>query len=422
MSLRDKLLNFLYTHRGFIKDPCRLPRHVEKKRQEVRHWAEEEILPVVEELDRRAKEEFPWEIVRKGAEIGLLTDLIPRTFGGGGRLLDFFRHGTLHGALIIEELSKVCPGVAVIFGAHMLGLLPILLSMDFKAGRRFLSRVTDAARSGKPELCAFAITEPAAGSDAEDTHGARRAKLLTYAKKKDGYYVLNGRKCFISNGSVASIITVFAATDKEKGIDSWTCFVVERGMKGFSVGRIEDKMGQRASPAAELIFEDVKVPSANRVGREGEGWKLNLLTLDTSRPPVGFIALGAAQHAVRKGLEYAEKEGLLRDRHVQHIFADMLMKIEAARTVVWRACSTFPPVSWLSATAKCFASDVAMDVCSRVVDFMGDEGVKVGNEVEKAFRDVKLTQIYEGTNQIQRLSFAEDYPGLNRKNKPFRVF
>lgn len=408
MDLRRKIVDFIYEKRA-IRDPFKLPKKIRKRREEIRRWVREEVIPRAIELDQRRHDEFDWEIARKGAQVGLFTDIIPKRFGGNGSYLDFLRYGTLHGAVIIEELARGCPGVAVIFGAHMLGLLPILLSMDMKIAKKYLPVISESAKSGNPKICAFAITEPTAGSDVEDTEGGKKAKLLTYTVKENGEYILNGRKCFISNGSVADIITVFASADRRKGIESWTCFVVEKGMKGFSVGRVENKMGQRASPAAELIFEDVKVPEDNRVGNEGEGWRLNLLTLDTSRPPVGAIASGTAYHAIEKGIEYAEKKDLLKYRDVQFFFADLLMKLEVARTIVWRACKTFPPVPSLSATAKCFSSDTSMEICSKVIDFMGEDGLLLENEVEKAFRDVKLTQIYEGTNQLQRLTFAEDY-------------
>ncbi len=386
-----------------------LPKRIRKVQLKVREWARTEAAPLVADLDNREHgQDFDWEIVRRGARAGLLTQMIPGIMGGTGGLLDFQREGTLRAAVFTEELAAVCPGVATLFGAHYLGIMPIMASMDIPLARRLLKPVCRAASTDAPKLCAFAITEPGAGSDAEDTEGGLKARLGTFAEKVPGGYVLNGRKQFISNGSVAHLITVFAAVDKAAGIRSWTCFGVTRDMKGFSVGRVENKMGQRASPAAELVFEDCFVPEENRIGREGDGWTLNGLTLDSSRGPVGAIALGGARRAIEYLLEHVERRGAKHDRYIQMEVADMLTKYEAARSLVWRACGTFPPLHYFSAMAKCFASDTAMEIASRAVDLIGEEAIERRAGIEKIFRDVKLTQIYEGTNQINRLSVAED--------------
>lgn len=411
MSISEKLGKLLldYNNRNRAKKQVFvLPQKIKEFQNEIREWAQKEAKPFVQKIDQQEHSDFDWELVKKGARAGLLTRIIPGIFGGDGGVFDFFRFGTLGAAVFCEELSAVCSGMATLFGAHYLGIMPILVAMDVSLARRLLKPICESARTDNPKLCAFAITEPGAGSDVEDYEGGKKAHLSTFAKKVKGGYVLNGRKQFISNGSVASLITVFASLDKNRGIDAWTCFAVTSDMKGFSVGRIENKMGQRASHAAELIFEDVFVPEENRVGLEGDGWLLNQLTLDSSRGPVGAIALGGARHAIEICIEYFKNRGELRDRYIQMELADMLQKYESARSLVWRACGTFPPLHYLSAMAKCVASDTAMEICSRVIDLMGEEGIKQKNEVEKIFRDIKLTQIYEGTNQINRLAVAEE--------------
>ncbi len=412
LDISYRLLHWIDAHRA-LSNPLKLSKRIKKVRQEIREWAEKEVAPVADRIDSSAHDNFNWELLKKGAEAGYVTNFIPSNYGGGASMLDFIRGGTYAGAVILEELAAACPGVAVIFGAHLLGLLPIILSMDRKVAKRFLPEICKAAKTDRPKICAFAITEPDAGSDVEDNEGGRKAHLMTFAKKVKGGYVLNGRKCFISNGSVAWLSTVFACVDREKGIDAWTCFAVTSDTPGFSVGKVEDKMGQRASPAAELILEDVFVPEENRVGKEGDGWLLNQLTLDSSRGPVGAIAIGTARHALTKAIEYCKAKSIngkpmLEDRAVQAELADMLMKLEAARTLAWRSTSTFPPIHYLSAMAKCFGSDIAMDICSRAIDLMGEEGALRPMELEKAFRDVKLAQIYEGTNQVNRLAIAEE--------------
>jgi len=401
------LLDYNNTNRA-KKQLFILPPKIQEIQKNIREWATKEAKPFVIKIDQQEHTDFDWELVKLGARAGLLTRIIPSLYGGDGGALDFFRFGTLGAAVFCEELSAVCSGMATLFGAHYLGIMPILAAMNIPQARRLLKPICEAAKTDNPKLCAFAITEPGAGSDVEDNEGGKKAHLSTFAERVKGGYILNGRKQFISNGSVASLITVFASTDRNKGIEAWTCFAVTSDMKGFSIGRIENKMGQRASHAAELIFEDVFVPEENRVGLEGDGWLLNQLTLDSSRGPVGAIALGGARHAIEICIEYFKSNGGLEDRYIQMEIADMLQKYEAGRSLVWLACGTFPPLHYLSAMAKCVASDTAIEICSRVIDLMGEDGIKEKLEVEKIFRDIKLTQIYEGTNQINRLAIAEE--------------
>ncbi len=411
MKLSERIAKFLLDynneHRA-KKELFVLPPKIREIQMYVRQWAQNEAKPLIQKIDIQEHSDFDWELVRRGARAGLLTKIIPRIYGGDGGVLDFFRFGTIGAAVFCEELSAVCSGMATLFGAHYLGIMPILIAMDIPLARRLLKPICKSAKTEYPKLCAFAITEPGAGSDVEDYDAGKKAHLSTFAERVQGGYILNGRKQFISNGSVASLITVFASTDKSRGIDAWTCFAVTSDMKGFNVGRIENKMGQRASHAAELIFEDVFVPEENRVGLEGDGWLLNQLTLDSSRGPVGAIAIGGARHAIEICIEYFKNNGEINDKYIQMEIADMLQKYESARSLVWRACGTFPPLHYLSAMAKCIASDTAMEICSKAIDLMGEDGIKQKNEVEKIFRDIKLTQIYEGTNQINRLAIAEE--------------
>ncbi|HEY4715998.1 MAG TPA: acyl-CoA dehydrogenase family protein [bacterium] len=414
MSLQKKIAGFIFDFidkRRGMNEYVALPKKVKKSFLEVREWVKQEAQPMVDKIDAAPHDEvnLKWEILKKGAKINLLTMMLPGIYGGKSSMLDLLRYGSLTFLPFVEELSACSPGIATLFGAHYLGIMPIQFCMDVLLGRRLLKPIVEAERAGNPKLVAFAITEPGAGSDVEDTEGGEKAHLGTFAKKVSGGYVLNGRKQFISDGNMASLVTVFACLDREKGIHSWTCFAVTSDMKGFSVGRVEDKMGQRASPAAELIFEDVFIPDKNLVGRENDGWRLNTLTLDTSRGPVGGIAIGAAKAALKQAIEFAEEKGLINDRSIQLELADMIGRFESARSLLWRSCGTFPPLEYLSAIAKFTASDTAMDICSRTIDLMGEEGGLRRRTVERLYRDVKLTQIYEGTNQINRLAVAEDY-------------
>jgi alkylation response protein AidB-like acyl-CoA dehydrogenase len=375
-----------------------------------RRFAEREIRPIALELDQAPKDDFCWEIVRKGGEIGLLSFLIPEEYGGGGQAMMGY-------TILLEELSVACSGVATIFGAHGLGLAPILLSGDVEAWERFFPPVVAAERSDRPYLCAYAITEPEAGSDVEHEEGARTARLTTWARREGDEYIINGRKCFISNGSVASLVTVFATLDREAGIDAWTCFAVPTDTPGFVVGRVEDKMGQRACPAAELIFEDVRIPKENVIGGEGGGWLLNQQVLASSRGPVGAIAVGIARNAYEIALRYASEryqggKPIIKHQAVKMMLADMAIKIEAARLLAWKASyladTQLPPPRKEPAMAKTFASDIAVEVCLDAIQILGGYGYMRDYGVEKCLRDAKLCQIYEGTNQIQRLVILEE--------------
>jgi butyryl-CoA dehydrogenase len=357
-----------------------------------REIAENEIRPVAAEYDRSG--EFPWPIVRTMANCDLFRVLIDEQYGGmaGGT-------PTMNMVVVTEELSKACGGIALSFAGSALGTLPIILSGSEEQKQRWLPDLA----AGK-KLAAFALTEPEAGSDA----GGIRSTAL-----RDGeHYVLNGTKQWITNGGEAEIYTVIALSNPSKGPRGASALAVEKGTPGFSFGKKEDKMGIRASATRELIFEDCRVPAANLLGREGTGFITAMRTFDASRPGVGAQALGIAQGALDLAVEYATTRRqfgvpVSSFQGLRFLLADMAMKVEAARALIYatsRYMDAHPgerPTLY-AAMSKCFASDVAMEVTTNAVQVFGGYGYMRDYPVEKYMRDAKITQIYEGTNQIQR--------------------
>lgn len=316
--------------------------------------------------------------------------------------------------LVTEELAAACAGCAVLFGASGLGVSPILLSADIDKILHFIPPLVQSWATDRPQLAALAATEPDAGSDV--INGNPETKLGTRVRKTGDGYVINGRKIFISNGSIASLVTVFASHDTTASIrDSWSCFAVPTDTPGFAVGQIFDKMGQRAAPAAELIFDDVQVPADHLIGAERGGWALNRLVMSVTRTPVAAIALGIARAAYDKALEYAEVrvqggQPIVRHQAMQLLLADMAIRIEAARGLVWKAAQAIAagqPSLKLSSMAKTFASDAAVANATDAIQVLGGYGYMHEYGVEKLLRDAKLTQIYEGTNQINRFEIME---------------
>lgn len=264
-------------------------------------------------------------------------------------------------------------------------------------------------------IVAFAITEPGAGSDVEDTESAEGAKLSCRYRRVLGGYRLSGRKCFISDGAVARWVTLFAA-ETGKGVESWNCFLIDKGMPGFSVGRHERKMGQRAADASELILDDVFVPDDRVIGSPGAGWAICRNVLNFSRPVVGAIALGIARGAFEHATSFCrttqlDNRPLIEYQDVQLALADMLIKLSAMRATVWHATKYRLPFQAAGSTAKVFCSDTAWDVCTKAMELLGGHGDLHTQHVEKAARDARLTQIYEGTNQINRLAVFESQRG-----------
>ncbi len=389
-----------------------LPRALRRYRRAVRDFARRELAPRALGLDREPHGPAEREVLLAAAREGLLTDLLPWPLGTVP--WSRYRHPlALVQSLKMEELCAACGGLGLLIGAHGLGSAPLLLSGDPGTIRRFLLPAYRRSRAGEPSLLAFAITEPGAGSDAEESAGAAAARPGTRARRAPGGFRLSGRKIFISGGDLADAVTVFAALD-DGGMESWTCFLVERTRPGFSVARRELKMGQRASGAAELVFEDVFLPDDHVVGGLGRGWALNRATLNLSRVPVGAIALGIARGAAEAAVEFARRarlggRPLVSYQDVQIEIARMLTELEAMRALVWRSARTWRPRQARASMTKVFCSDAAVRVCERAMALMSDHGLWQSQRAEKAFRDARLTQIYEGTNQVNLLAVIEEH-------------
>lgn len=355
--------------------------------------AEEKVLPVRAELDE--KEEFPWEIMKILADTDLFGVYIPEEYGGlGGGILDL--------CLVVEELSRVCSGVAVSYAASGLGTLTLLQYGAEEQKQKFLPDIA----SGR-KLAAFGLTEATAGSDA--------GSIQTTAARTSGGYILNGTKQFITNGGEAEVYTVIALTDKERGPRGASAFLVEKGAPGFSFGRKEKKLGIRASATRELVFEDCFVPEENIIGREGMGFILTMKLLDYSRPGLGAQALGLAQGALEAAVDYAKKRiqfghPIFAQQAVQHMLADMAIEVEASRALVYATArmidSGAKNFTRESAMSKVLASDTAMKVTTEAMQVFGGVGYTRDYPIEKMFRDAKITQIYEGTNQVLRNEIA----------------
>lgn len=400
----------------WARDTARLPRPLRRLRGEWRRFAEAELAPVALAEDS-APHRLPGavspavaEILRRAALGGLLSDTLPWPFGRAPLALARVPLA-LAQAVRAEEFAAACGGMALLLGAHGLGVAPILISGDQRAIGRFVRPAFRDHRGGDPHLFAFAITEPHAGSDVEEGAGAARLKPGVAARRVEGGWRLSGRKVFISGGDLARTITVFAALEGE-GIESWTCFVVQRDMPGFSVVRTELKMGQRVSGAAELHFDEVFVPADHVVGGLRRGWAINRAVLNYSRAPVGGLAIGMARGAVQAALTFLRRprfggRPLLDEQEVQLAVADMLADLAAERALVWQQAASFVPRQSGAAMAKFHAADTAVRVCERAMSLLAEYAV-VHGPVEKGFRDARLTQIYEGTNQINRLAMIED--------------
>ena len=366
--------------------------------------AEEKILPVRAELDER--EEFPWAIIKDLADTDMFGVFVPEEYGGVGE-------GCLTLCLVVEELSRVCSGIAISFAASALGSLPLLMYGTEEQKRKYLP---DIARGKR--LAAFALTEATAGSDA----GA----IKTTANRVKGGYLLNGTKQFITNGGEAEIYTVIALTSKEKGARGASAFLVEKDTPGFSFGRKEKKMGIRASSTRELVFEDCLVPEENMIGREGMGFIMTMRVLDCSRPGIGAQAVGLAQGALEAAVDYAQQRiqfehPIISIQAVQHMLADMAIQVEAARLLVYAAARTIDSgaknFTEESAMAKVFASDTAMRVTTDAVQIFGGVGYMRDYPIEKMMRDAKITQIYEGTNQVLRNAIASELRKRNARRE-----
>ncbi|HBU08735.1 MAG TPA: acyl-CoA dehydrogenase [Candidatus Omnitrophica bacterium] len=370
-------MDYLFTEeQKMIRDLCR-------------QIAREKIAPIAAEYDR--SEKFPHEAIKIIADSDLFAIFVPVEYGGtGGGVLDL--------SIATEELSRACGGIAVCYAASALGTFPIVLFGNDQQKKKYLP---DLAK-GKT-IAAFGVTEPEAGSDA--------SAIKTTAEKKGDYYILNGTKHFIDNGGEAGIYTIIAMSDRNKGARGASAFIVEKGTPGFTFGKKEDKLGIRASVTSELIFSDCKIPKENLIAKEGMGFIVTMKTFDMSRPGVAAQALGIAQGALDVAVKYARErrqfgKSIASFQGIQWMLADMATKIEASRSLIYSCAKMIDSgntnVAKESAMAKLFASDTAMQVSTDAVQILGGYGYMRDYPAEKYMRDAKITQIYEGTNQIQR--------------------
>jgi acyl-CoA dehydrogenase len=370
----------------------------EELRRLAREFAQNEMAPVAMQYDRTG--EFPWEIYRKAYDVGLMNASVPVAYGGGGL-------SAVECCLIVEELGAACAGMTTSLMVNDLAVMPILVGGSEEQQHTFLTPFCSSFNMG-----AFCLTEPGAGSDV--------AAMATTATRDGDSYILNGTKTFITNGSVANLYTVFATRDKSLRHRGIAGFVVPAATPGISHGKKFDKMGQRSSDTAEVIFDDVRVPRANLLSREDEGFRIAMVTLDRTRPMIAAMSVGLARAAMEAAIQYAKERltfGTPIGHHqaVQLLLADMAKDIEAARLLTWQC-------AWLldrgqratkeSSFAKCFAADIAMRVTTDAVQIFGGYGYMKDLPLEKYMRDAKLMQIYEGTNQIQRLVIARHLLGL----------
>ncbi len=366
-------------------------------RELLRELARERIAPRAAEIDKTA--EFPWDVVELFREHEIFGILFDEEYGGLGA-------SALMTLVAIEEVSKVCATSGLIIAVQELGSLGLKLAGSEEQKDRWLPRLA----SGE-WLAAYALTEPGSGSDS--------AAMRTEARRDNGGYVLNGSKRFITNAGVADLYTVFAKTDPDAGHAGISAFVVEASAPGFEVGRIEPKMGIKGSTTGEIFFNDCRVPADNVLGEEGEGFKIAMRILDRSRPGIGAQGLGLAQGATDYALEYARSRETMGRPIAQHqlvaaTLADMETKCEAARGLLYKCGQMIDEgapseeVTKISAMAKLYCTDVAMEVTTDAVQILGGYGYMQEYPVERMMRDAKITQIYEGTNQIQRLVIARE--------------
>ena len=361
----------------------------------VRDITQQKIKPRAAEIDE--KQEFPWDTVKLFAENGILTPLLPEKYGGIEAEYLLF-------SIILEEISKVCASSALILIAQADGMLPILCRGSEEQKNKYLPGLA------KGKLAAFGATEPWAGSDI--------LSMRTRAVRKGNVYVINGQKCFTTNGSVADIITVYAYTDPDKKSKGITAFVVEKGSKGLVYGRDENKMGMRGTINAELFFEDLIVPEANRIGEEGEGVGNMMAALDSGRVFTASQAVGLAQGAIDEAINYSKQRvqfgrPISKFQGLQFMIADMVASTEAARLLTYQAARYLDKqkrdlIPRFCAMAKFVASDTAMKVTTDAVQVFGGYGYMKDYPVERMMRDAKLIQIYTGTNQIMRAVTARE--------------
>ncbi len=372
-------------------------KEIEKERQMIREaaakTAQKIIQPRAAEIDASGK--FPWDLVEALGKQGFLSLLLPEEYGGmNGDITSF--------CSVVEEIAKVCGSSSLLLLAQGMGTLPIWLRGNSSQKERYFTQISE-----KNSLTAFTLNESVAGSDA--------LLIKTRAQKEGKNYLLNGRKCFITHGSIAHLYAVFASTHPEKEIEGISAFVVEEGTPGLGFGKKEEKIGMRGSVTADVTFEDCRIPQENRLGEEGEGRKIAMDTLNRSRPAMGAQAVGIAQGALDYAIRYANERIQFRNpiasfQAIRFMIADMATQIEAARALVYQAAAHIDAgleeKEKFSAMAKLYASDMAMKVTTDAVQILGGYGYMRDYPVERMMRDAKVTQIFEGPNQLQRLMVA----------------
>ncbi len=389
----NKIETFIFNN--FISTPMKLELNDQQKmiQKMVREFADKEVGPIAAELDK--KEEYPHKTLDKMAKLGLLGIIIPTEYGGAG--LD-----TISYSIVVEEISRKCASTGVVTSVHnSLAAWPIMKYGSDDQKKKYLPLLAKGEKIG-----AFAGTEPNAGTDL----GA----MKTTAVLKGDKYIINGDKTFITSGSEAGIIIVFAVTDKNAGSKGISAFIVENTFKGYKVGSIFEKLGINASKTSELIFENMEVPKENLLGNEGEGFKIALSTLDVGRIGIGAQAVGIAQAALDESIEYSKQrqqfnKPISQFQAIQWMIADMATRIEAARFLVYNASykkDLGGRISKEAAMAKLFASEIAVESAVKAVQIHGGYGYTKEYTVERLFRDSKITEIYEGTSEVQRMVIA----------------
>ena len=359
-------------------------------KEKAREVAKNIVAPRAAEIDEAG--EFAWDLVEAYSKYGFLSLVIPKEYGGMDTDITSF-------CLVVEEIASVCASSALLVIVQAVGTMPVVLGGTNELKGRVLPKL--AKEKG---LICFCLTEPESGSDA--------ASVRTKAVSMGDHYVINGRKCFITNGGVADFYAVFATIQPGKRIEGITGFVVEKGTPGLSIGKTEEKMGIRGSNTTEVILEDLKVPVSHRIGDEGAGWWQMMRTLNRSRPAIGAQAVGLAQGALDYLIPFVKGKKKEDSPGVQFMLADMAVEIEAARALVYKAANMMDekakgtPVQMFSAMSKYFASDVAMKVTTNAVQILQWQGLTKNHPVERMMRDAKVIQIFEGTNQIQRMVVA----------------
>ena len=372
-----------------------VPKTHELFRQMIREFVENEVKPIAAEVDE--EERFPIETVEKMAKIGIMGIPIPKEYGGAGG-------DNLMYAMAVEELSKACATTGVIVSAHTsLGTWPILKFGTEKQKQKYLPKLASGEWIG-----AFGLTEPNAGTDAAGQ------QTMAVQDPETGEWILNGSKIFITNAGYANVYVIIAMTDKSKGLKGISAFIVEANTPGFSIGKKEMKLGIRGSSTCELIFENCRIPKENLLGDKGKGFKIAMMTLDGGRIGIASQALGIAAGALDEAINYAKERkqfgrSLAQFQNTQFQIANLDVKVEAARLLVYKAAwreSNNLPYSLDAARAKLFAAETAMEVTTKAVQIFGGYGYTREYPVERMTRDAKITEIYEGTSEVQRMVIA----------------